>query len=59
MLNTIKIKNKKLYRCEECCLKYESKEIAEKCQVWCREHKSCNLDLIKYAVPDSMDNQKN
>lgn len=51
--------NKELYQCEECGLKYESKEIAEKCQAWCSEHKSCNLDLIKYSVKDSPDNQGN
>lgn len=43
---------KELYQCEECGLKYENKETAEKCQAWCKEHKSCNLDIIKYAVKD-------
>lgn len=41
---------KELYQCEECGLKYENEEIAEKCQAWCKEHKSCNLDIIKDAV---------
>lgn len=41
--------NKTLYQCEECGLKYENKEIAEKCQAWCKEHKSCNLEIIKHA----------
>lgn len=53
MVNVIQHENKKLYQCEECGLKYEDKKIAEKCQAWCREHKSCNLDLIKHAVKDS------
>lgn len=42
-----------VYQCEECGLKYEEKEIAEKCEQWCREYKSCNLEIIKYAVPES------
>lgn len=39
-----------IYRCSECGLGYKEKEIAEKCQAWCKEHKSCNLDLIEYAI---------
>lgn len=41
--------DKILYRCSECGFRYKDKEIAEKCQIWCKEHKSCNLDIIKYA----------
>ncbi len=50
MVKIIENQDKKLYQCEECKLKYDSEEIAAKCQAWCREHKSCNLELIKYAV---------
>lgn len=42
--------NKILYVCKECGLKYEQKEIAEKCEAWCKEHQSCNLEIIKYAA---------
>jgi len=52
MTKIIQQNDKTLYQCEECGLKYESKEIAEKCQVWCSEHKSCNLDIIKNAVKE-------
>ncbi len=52
MVRVLSYQNKKLYQCEECKLVYENKEIAEQCQVWCKEHKSCNLDLIKCAVSD-------
>jgi len=45
-------KNEKLFQCEECGMKYAEKEIAEKCEAWCREHKSCNLDIIKYATTE-------
>ncbi|MEK9179776.1 MAG: hypothetical protein AAB893_04900 [Patescibacteria group bacterium] len=41
--------NKKLYQCNECKLKYRDREWAEKCEEWCKEHKSCNLDIIKHA----------
>ncbi|MDE2144704.1 MAG: hypothetical protein KGJ01_01905 [Patescibacteria group bacterium] len=44
--------NKKYYRCGECGLLYADKETAEKCQAWCSEHKSCNLEIIKYSVKE-------
>jgi len=43
-------KEKNLYQCVECSLHYEDKEVAEKCQAWCAEHQSCNLEIIKDAV---------
>ena len=55
MVKTIKEGNSELYQCEECQLKYRDKETAEKCQVWCGEHNSCNLEIIKDAVQE--DNQ--
>lgn len=45
--------NDTIYRCSECGLGYREKEIAEKCQAWCKEHKSCNLDIIKYAIKEN------
>lgn len=39
-----------LYECGECKLKYKDKEWAEKCEVWCKKHKSCHLDIIKHAI---------
>lgn len=50
MTKIISHTNTQYYQCEECHLLYESKEFAEKCQAWCKEHKSCNLDITKYAV---------
>ena len=42
-----------LYQCEEYGFKYADKEWAEKCQAWCKKHKSCNLEIIKNAVENS------
>jgi len=53
MVNTLKYKNKELHQCGKCGLKYKDKETAEKCQAWCKEHKSCNLDIIKFAVKEN------
>jgi len=38
------------YVCEECKFKYKDKIIAQKCENWCKKHKSCNLKITKYAV---------
>lgn len=42
-----------LYECPECHLKYKEKEWAEKCEVWCREHKSCNLEITARAEKET------
>jgi len=43
-------KDKTLFICEECGLVYEQKEWAEKCQQWCRENQSCNLEIIQHSL---------
>lgn len=43
-------KNDLLHKCQECGLEYKEKEVAEKCEKWCKENKSCNLEIIKHAV---------
>lgn len=45
-------RDKKYYRCEACGLLYADKGTAERCQAWCIEHHSCNLDIIKDAVSE-------
>jgi len=42
--------NKKYYQCEECRYIYETEELASKCEEWCKEHKSCNLEIVKQSV---------
>lgn len=49
----IKVKeqnNDKIYQCEECSLRYRDKTIAEKCEMWCKKNKSCNLEIIKHSI---------
>ncbi len=38
------------YKCKECGLIYKDKNIAKKCEDWCRKYRSCNLEITKYAV---------
>jgi len=54
MVKTIKEENNELYQCEECGFKYVDKEWAEKCQEWCKKHKSCNLEIIEHAVKEGL-----
>ncbi len=39
-----------LHTCEICKLRYPTRELAEKCETWCREHKTCNIEVVKYAI---------
>lgn len=39
----------KLYRCPECGLHYRNEQTAEKCRQWCKEYKSCNLEITQHA----------
>jgi len=41
---------KELHPCPECGMHYLEKEIAKKCEDWCKKYKSCNVELIKLAV---------
>lgn len=50
MTHTI-TKTKEYYQCSECGMQYEDKEWAEKCEAWCKEQHSCNLEIISHAAP--------
>lgn len=39
-----------LHQCEECGYRYEDKSWSEKCEAWCKEHHSCNLEIIAHGV---------
>lgn len=40
----------KVFVCPECGMSYKEAEWAKKCAAWCKEHQSCNLEIIKHAV---------
>ena len=46
-----------VYTCSECKMKYHDEVTAKKCEDWCKKNKSCNLDIIKYAIKE--DEHKN
>ena len=41
---------KELHKCPKCGLHYEDKAQAKKCEVWCRKHHSCNLEITSQAI---------
>lgn len=43
--------DKPQYQCEECGFVYDEREWAEKCEAWCREHQTCNLEIIQHGQP--------
>lgn len=43
-------KKEKLYECPGCGLHYTKNAQAEKCEAWCKEHKSCNLEIASHAI---------
>lgn len=54
MVRLIQIENKNYYQCEECQHIYETEELAQSCENWCKEHKNCNLEIIKYSVKNNL-----
>lgn len=43
-------KIKESCQCRECKLFYADILLAKKCEKWCKRHKSCNLEITKYAI---------
>lgn len=54
-MQTVKKGDVTYYRCGACGLLYVDKETAERCEAWCTEHKSCNLDIIQHAVSETQE----
>ncbi len=52
MAKKINQKNHIVHTCSECKMKYHDEATAKKCEDWCRKNKSCNLDIIKFAVKE-------
>lgn len=50
MMNRKEHTDEKLFVCPECGFSYRDVEWAKKCAAWCREHKSCNLEITEHAV---------
>lgn len=49
MVNINKESGETFYQCEICGYRYKEREWAEKCEAWCEEHKSCNIEIIEHG----------
>ena len=38
------------YECSECGLYYAEEDWARQCEAWCKEYKSCSIEIAKHAV---------
>jgi len=52
------INDKEYYQCEICKFYYKEKKQAEKCQAWCDERHSCNMEITRSAVDPKKDNKE-
>ena len=43
-------KDKTYLKCEECNMYYKTREIAQKCENFCKEHHACSIEITKHAV---------
>ena len=48
-----------LYRCPECGLNYKDKKWAEKCEAWCRDRHSCNIEITTHSEQYNYDEKRN
>lgn len=46
--------SKKVFVCPECSMSYEDAEWAKKCAAWCKEYKSCNLEITEHSIKTSL-----
>lgn len=50
MVKETNLENEIVFKCEKCGWLYRDKEIAEKCQDWCENNESCNLEYQKKSI---------
>lgn len=48
----MKRSEKGFYVCEACGMKYEKEVHAHNCENWCKEHHSCNTEIIAHAIKE-------
>ncbi len=51
-------KEDRCYICETCGFAYIDKKKACECEDFCKKHKACNLEIIKYVVMKGGKNEK-
>ena len=55
MVEKINYQKRDHYYCEDCKLVYESIDWAEKCEDWCRENNSCNVEITSHSIKKTLE----
>jgi len=50
MVKITEKEGKQCYQCEECKFLYKDKELADKCEKYCKKHHGCNIEITQFAV---------
>ncbi len=50
MVKNVNKGGKSHFMCDECGFAYEIRELAQKCEDWCKAHHSCSLEITRHAV---------
>ena len=50
MVKEMKKDEESFHICEACGFAYKEKELAQKCENWCKERHSCSMEITKHAV---------
>ena len=50
MVKEIDYTGKIYFQCEACETSYLEREIAQRCENFCRENKACNTDLMRQGI---------
>ncbi len=43
-------KGKNIFACEACGFGYKEKQLAQKCEDFCKKNNSCSLEITKHAI---------
>lgn len=46
----------KMFACSKCGYLYKEEGWADKCEAWCKEHDSCNSEIIKHGISPKHEN---
>lgn len=50
MVEEKKVNGMNYFKCSACGFFYKERQLAQKCEDFCKEYKSCNLEITKNAV---------
>lgn len=50
MVKETNFKGREAFECEVCSFKYAERKVAEECEIFCRTHNSCSMEITKNAL---------